>query len=180
MQHPLTSTCHNKASWLRLAPACRPRAQLVLLAALIFHVVFNPQIFPGRLNKRVDSNRATPLFSLLVVWRHSPTSKVSPPFLSTPPASFNHFVQFIIAVIAFPDFFFPLVLQIQDFTFSVIAPRRSFLSIGFVAQVPYVLFMSIHERRFLSSNCALISAIHTVKSLVVNVSRKAILALCTL
>lgn len=39
----------------------------------------NLQISPGGLNKRVVSNEASLVLSLLAVWQHSPTSKVDPP-----------------------------------------------------------------------------------------------------
>lgn len=91
--------------------------------------------------------------------------------LSAPQASFNHFVQLIIAVITFPDSF----LVCKSKTSLSLLSLLEGASFYFVAEVPFMIFISIHSGAFSSRKHALISIIHTVESAEVNVSWKAVL-----
>lgn len=87
-------------------------------------------------------------------------------FLSTPQASFNHFVQLIIAVITFPDSF----LVCKSKTSLSLLSLLEGASLYFVAEVPFMIFILIHSGAFSSRKHALVSIIHTVESAEVNVS----------
>lgn len=108
--------------------------------------------------------------------RHQRYDRLS---LSTPPASFNHFVQLIIAVITFPDSFFFLVCKsktsLSPLSLLEVASLHFTLSLRCLV---WFLFQYIQEL-FSSRKCALISIIHTVESAQVNVSWKAVLVVFT-
>lgn len=127
-----------------------------------------------------ESTLTEPRLSSVYLWpdgthRHQRCTRLSP---SAPPASFNHFVQLIIAVIIFPD---SLVFFVGG---GFANPRLHLLCYLPSRELHFtcmISFISIHSGGFLPpGNCALITIIHTAEPAQVNSSQKVVMALFTI